>query len=127
MENWSRVLKIIAKILGVCLVLWGIAMGIFGIIIGIDVFLQIFLCINSIGTGILYWLPNEKILPHRKIYLVYTLIPFVGGIIMSAYEVLIYGVDSPFVSDLAIFWVLIPASLSLAAPVSLLLHMKSKQ
>ena len=116
MENWSRVLKIIAKILGVCLVLWGIAMGIFGIIIGIDVFLQIFLCINAIGTGILYCLPNEKILPHRKIYLVFTLIPFVGGIIMSAYEVLINGVDSPFVSDLAIFWVLIAVCLSLAAP-----------
>jgi hypothetical protein len=135
MRNWSRILKIIAKILGVCLILWGIAFGVFGIILGIDLylpglkakFLAIFICIYAIGTGILYWLPNEKILPHKKIYLVLTLIPFVGGIIMSAYEVLIHGVDSPFVVDLEIFWVLIMICLSLAAPVSLLLHMKSKQ
>lgn len=108
MRNWALILKIIAKILGVCLVLWGIAFGVFGIILGIDLylpglkakFLAIFICIYTIGTGILYWLPNEKILPHKKIYLVLTLIPFVGGIIMSAYEVLIHGVDSPFVVDL---------------------------
>ncbi|MDP2208953.1 MAG: hypothetical protein Q8K98_09305 [Bacteroidota bacterium] len=135
MINWSRVLKIIAKILGVCLVLWGIAFGVFGIILGIDLyipgleakFLAILICIYAIGTGILYWLPNENVLPHKKIYLMLTLIPFVGGIIMSAYEVLIHGIDSPFVEDLAIFWVLIMICLSLAAPVSLLLHMKSKQ
>ena len=135
MRNWSRILKIIAKILGVCLILWGIAFGVFGFILGIDLylpdlkakFLAIFICIYAIGTGILYWLPNEKILPHKKIYLMLTLIPFVGGIIMSAYEVLIHGVDSTFVVDLEIFWVLIMICLSLAAPVSLLLHMKSKQ
>ena len=135
MEIWSRILKIIAKILGVCLVLWGIAFGVFGIILGIDLylpglkakFLAIFICIYAIGMGIMYWLPNEKILPHKKIYLVLTLFPAVGLGAMSVYEVLLHGIDSSFVTDLAIVWVLIMICLSLAAPLSLILHMKSKQ
>lgn len=135
METWSRILKIIAKILGVCLILWGIFFGTFGIILGIDLFLPdlkakflaIFICLYAIGTGILYWLSNEKILPYKKIYLMLTLIPFVGGIITTVYEVLLHGVDSTFVVDLVIFWVLIMTCLSLAAPVSLLLHIKLKK
>ncbi len=61
MKTWFRVLKIIAKILGVCLILWGIWFGVFGIIFGIDLYLPdlkakffaIFICICAIGTGIL--------------------------------------------------------------------------
>ncbi|MBA4385296.1 MAG: hypothetical protein C0410_11215 [Anaerolinea sp.] len=135
METWSRVLKIIAKIFGVCIVLWGIAFGVFGIILGIDLylpdlkaeFLAIFICIYAIGTGILYWLPNEKILPYKKIYLVLTLFPIVGLSAMLVYDFLVHGIDFTFVTELStIVWVLITICLFLTAPLSLILHIKSK-
>ena len=130
MEIWSRVLKIIAKIFGICLVLWGIAFGVFGIILGIDLYLPdlkakhlaIYLCIYAIVTGILYWLPNEILLPHKKIYLVLTLFPIVSLSAMLVYDFL------SLVTELStIVWVLITICLFLAAPLSLILHMKSKQ
>lgn len=123
-EIWSRILKIIAKIWGVfVVVLFGIVGGIIGIGPAGNMSTgQRIVSLFFIGLGIMYWLPNEKILPYKKIYLVLTLFPIVDLIAMS-----VHGIDSFFVMDLATVLVLIMICLYLAAPVSLILHMKSKQ
>lgn len=81
----------------------------------------------SVVIGIMYWLPNEKIFLHRKIYLSLALLPVAGLIAMSVYEMLLQGIDSSFVTDLAIGWVALTICLLLAAPVSLILYSKSRQ
>lgn len=135
MVNFSRILKIVAKVIGIGLILWGIMFGVFGIILGIDLYLPdfkanmlaIFACIYAIGLGFLYWFPNKKILLHTKIYLTIMFLPIVSLIGVSVYEVLFHGFDSPFVTDFAFFGVLITICLLFINPLSFILYMKSEK
>ncbi len=129
-EIWSRVLKIISKIFGVFIIIvFGIMYGIIGI--GPDGTVPIewrLVGLFLLGMGIMYWLPNEIILPHKKIYLMITLFPVVGLGAMLAYDFLVHGIDFSLLTEPAsIIWVLIMICLFLTAPLSLILHLKSKQ
>jgi len=123
-------LKIIAKIFGVFIIIvFGIMYGIIGI--GPDGTVPTgwrLVGLFLLGIGLMYWLPNEKILPHKKIYLVLTLFPIVGLSAMLVYDFLVHGIDFSLVTELStIVWVLITICLFLTAPLSLILHIKSKQ
>jgi hypothetical protein len=126
-ETWSRILKFTAKTFGVFMMLYG-TMGIIGM--GPDGPMPIgwrLIGLLSFVLGVMYWLPNEKIQPHKIIYLALTISPALALSVQLIYEVLSEGIGSTFVMDLTIVWVLITICLCLAAPISLVLYAKSKR
>ena len=124
----SKVLKLLAKILGAFLISYGFFVGLIGIGPDGEVSFQFrIIGLAILALGFLYYIPNETIEKSnlmRCFYLSLTILPGVILVISSMYTISISGFDSFFISGgLSIAIVMLP--LSFIAPASLLLFIAS--
>ena len=127
MRRISVVLKIIARIVTFPGLILGFLMGVVGV--GPEGFLTIGSRISSLcmaGMAILFWLPNHRIRPYATVYLVITLVLTSTGLLVSCvYEIFQDGLQGSFVRE-AMPALLAGYFLTLSAPISLILYMKSE-
>ena len=138
-EKWSRILKVFAKVFAVLMMALGaLTLIVFGILgVGADGMLPADSRISALFGGpinmalaVLYWLPNEKVEPYKKLYLVFTLyLPLIGYLVVTGLLVFTFATDTAFRGEAAVYFAayLALACLAFSAPASFLLYLKAKQ